>query len=928
MKNMIDNSPKNLMNQRGCWYILLFAVWVSSCTVYIEVDDQVADGNAAVKRDSGYGDANEEEYSGAMDASASDDGVDSSDKADGAGAVESGAPDTSTSDIGIDCVGNPNDDQSCPWICPEVCDGVDNDCDHKTDEIEEACDLSHASSKCEQNQCVIARCAPSFGDCDQEPSNGCETALTTLSDCGKCDVACTGRSCAGGACSDLTCPSGFGDCDMDPDTACETPLNTLTNCAMCGASCSTPNAATSCADGTCKFVKCRAGFADCDGDPTNGCEIALNTLDNCGACGVICTVENGQPSCPGGRCTTSTCGDGYADCNANPTDGCEVSLRSVEHCGSCDERATCGPLEHATATCGAGTCQIEKCSEGYGDCDGEPSNGCETPLNTNHNCGACQKTCGFDNTVTSCETGICQISRCVEGFSDCNTEQSDGCEVDIKAVNTCGSCTIDCRQLPDVSQVACSSGSCSIQSCNAGTADCTADPGCETALGTMNNCASCGNQCPALPNASYPHALASSCSAYACGVSQCEANFSDCNHTLNDGCERDLLNDAANCNGCGNVCGPYAHAAAKCASGACALASCSSGYGDCDGDVANGCEVSLTTTANHCGSCSTVCTNAHGTTSCAAATCVPSCSSGYGDCDGLKTNGCETPLDTTSNCGSCGNICPANGGTAICNAGTCNTICSLTGTYALKVTAPVSWSSLPDIRSGSGTFYSWSMLQVTHSGNTLTGTLVECGRDTPHVQSNVLSEYYKITYPSALFDHSLPNAAATVTLGSSSPGASFTLATATLYMGTSTTTNPSHNWASGYASELTSSDMDGDGKAGVSGIYLNSGNDYYPPTSDWIGYNRADYVYFASRTAFSLSGTLNSCTGSSGSATVSHADTRIFGCNRSSSSSDCDSGEGDFLDSNQPNFGASSATYTLVKMTSTTTCAVVRSTLP
>jgi hypothetical protein len=212
----------------------------------------------------------------------------------------------------------------------------------------------------------------------------------------------------------------------------------------------------------------------------------------------------------------------------------------------------------------------------------------------------------------------------------------------------------------------------------------------------------------------------------------------------------------------------------------------------------------------------------------------------------------------------------------------------------------------------------------------LSGTLAECGKDTPHVKSSVLNEYYKITYPTTLFDHApayLPSAAASITLSSSSPGASFSLATATMYMG-STTASPSHNWAPGYASELSSSDMEGDGKSGVTGVYLNSGNDSYAPTSDWIGFNRADYVYIATRTAFSLSGTLSSCTSSSGSAAVSHADIRIFGCNRSSSTSDCDSGEGDFLDSNQPNYSASSATYTLVKIADAATCATVRSTLP
>jgi hypothetical protein len=44
------------------------------------------------------------------------------------------------------------------------------------------------------------------------------------------------------------------------------------------------------------------------------------------------------------------------------------------------------------------------------------------------------------------------------------------------------------------------------------------------------------------------------------------------------------------------------------------------------------------------------------------------CAPGWGDCDGIASNGCETNLDTNANCGACGQSCAAPD---VCNAGAC-----------------------------------------------------------------------------------------------------------------------------------------------------------------------------------------------------------------------------------------------------------------
>jgi hypothetical protein len=94
------------------------------------------------------------------------------------------------------------------------------------------------------------------------------------------------------------------------------------------------------------------------------------------------------------------------------------------------------------------------------------------------------------------------------------------------------------------------------------------------------------------------------------------------------------------------------------------------GYLSCDTNPSNGCEQSIYD-VNYCGNCSTVCVNAHGTTSCPSGICSPVCAAGYGNCDGIATNGCETQTNTTFSCGGCNIACTRAGATATCSTGAC-----------------------------------------------------------------------------------------------------------------------------------------------------------------------------------------------------------------------------------------------------------------
>jgi len=118
-------------------------------------------------------------------------------------------------------------------------------------------------------------------------------------------------------------------------------------------------------------VDCDAGFLDCDADPANGCETEMGTLENCGACGDICTVRHGvgvcgqsknpvvelsayeerEPSWRGRECAVATCEPGFVNCNGRAADGCETpTMVDPYNCGVCGH--LCTPLDH----CVAGRC--------------------------------------------------------------------------------------------------------------------------------------------------------------------------------------------------------------------------------------------------------------------------------------------------------------------------------------------------------------------------------------------------------------------------------------------------------------------------------------------------------------------------------------------------------------------------------------------
>ena len=549
----------------------------------------------------------------------------------------------------------------------EECNGIDDDCDGGVDEgpASMLCPpgANVATTACTMGECTIVACNPLFADCDGSLATGCERPINTLTDCGGCGVTCSlshaTETCSNGICEISSCDSGWADCDGVESNGCETSTTTLTDCGGCGVACDLANATESCGSGTCRIVSCSTGFGDCDGLDATGCERSLRTTTDCGACGEVCDIPGASETCVTGTCTASSCDPGFADCDGDATNGCETRTNTATDCGSC---GTPCDLAHATESCVTGTCVLLACEEGWADCDGNPANGCETSTRTLTNCGGCGVVCDLPNATESCASGACALEMCNPGYGNCDGMVSNGCETSLTLLDHCGGCGVVC-DLPRATE-SCATGTCAITACDPGFGDCdgTAANGCETPLNTLTDCGSCGTTCD-LPNAS------ESCASGTCAIATCDPLFANCDGSAVNGCERPI-NTLTDCGGCGTVC-DLAHASETCTSGTCTLSSCDPGWGNCDGVSSNGCERSLTTLTD-CGSCGVACNLPNASASCATGTCLlDTCDPLFGDCDGLNSNGCETPLNTPTDCGGCGVTCDFPHASESCASGTC-----------------------------------------------------------------------------------------------------------------------------------------------------------------------------------------------------------------------------------------------------------------
>jgi len=161
----------------------------------------------------------------------------------------------------------------------------------------------------------------------------------------------------------VSCPSGYEDCDANSANGCETyTAGDVNNCGDCDYVCQAiPHGTVGCQDGNCIVAGCDAGWDNCDGNTANGCETNILTNPNhCGSCGYVCNLPHAIEGCSSGNCFISACEAGYANCDGNTANGCEVYLD--------DGGGTCGGATYLGQVCGdehtGFLCSSENCDNG------------------------------------------------------------------------------------------------------------------------------------------------------------------------------------------------------------------------------------------------------------------------------------------------------------------------------------------------------------------------------------------------------------------------------------------------------------------------------------------------------------------------------------------------------------------------------------
>lgn len=396
--------------------------------------------------------------------------------------------------------------------------------------VERACAYAGCAEGqlCEQGECVDEECALSTpGACGETPP--CETVedCPARADCAdaRCDEGYCFFAMREGACPPTdycdpqrgclrfpeqadagapTCDDRLVDCDGRPED-CEVNVEVDPNhCGGCGLRCEIDNATALCASGVCSLLICDPGYGDCDLDEASGCETPVNTVDQCGDCGVTCAALETCTSVGQCRCGPrfGTIGGGPA-CGADETccgDGCFDLDDTESRCGACD--ASCAPGER----CQGGRCACGSSLGAPGGgavCDGACCDGaCVDTARDVTNCGACGVTCGVGEI---CQAGECRCGsrRGATGQPACSPSQAccaDACRDLPSDPDHCGACGVTCGP-----GEACTSGACRCAAdagevgggpaCGAAETCCPSVGGCRTLDSDPTSCGACAERC-------------------------------------------------------------------------------------------------------------------------------------------------------------------------------------------------------------------------------------------------------------------------------------------------------------------------------------------------------------------------------------------------------------------------------------------------
>ncbi len=163
---------------------------------------------------------------------------------------------------------------------------------------------------------------------------------------------------------------------------------------------------------------------NCDGQTDEGFDLSSD-VNNCGDCGIQCVNPHGTTTCVNGKCVYK-CDEGYWDCDGDPTNGCESDLMKVQACGLCQRNEDCP----TGFFCKDGDC-IKKYTNGHSCND---SAECAGGFCTDEGV-CCDQSC--DGPCQSCKSG-----SCVAVEKGKNPEKDDACDGAVCDGN--GSCMTKC----------------------------------------------------------------------------------------------------------------------------------------------------------------------------------------------------------------------------------------------------------------------------------------------------------------------------------------------------------------------------------------------------------------------------------------------------------------------------------------------------